>query len=195
MHLLYKSPRIGAVYNRQEDFPLYILSAEYGLVHCDEVRASYDRRMDSERAEKLAPLVAEVMRRYDWLVFFNAQTPLEYARCLEDALTRAGPPEIFNTDQGAQFTSQAFTTVLKTHAVAISMDGKGRWVDNVFVERLWRSVKYEDVYLHAYETPASLRAGLTGYFQFYTGRRRHRSRGRRTPDVVSFGTTGFGTAA
>ena len=114
---------------------------------------------------------------------------------LEDALTRAGPPEIFNTDPGAQFTSQAFTTVLKTHAVAISMDGKGRWVDNVFVERLWRSVKYEDVYLHAYETPASLRAGLTGYFQFYTGRRRHRSRGRRTPDVVSFGTTGFGTAA
>ena len=94
-----------------------------------------------------------------------------------------------------QFTSTAFTTVLKTHAVAISMDGKGRWVDNVFVERLWRSVKYEDVYLHAYETPASLRAGLTCYFQFYTGRRRHSSRGPRTPDVVYFGTTGFGTAA
>ena len=90
---------------------------------------------------------------------------------LEDALTHYGPPAIFNTDQGAQFTSQAFTAVLKAHAVAISMDGKGRWVDNVFVERLWRSVKYEDVYLHAYETPASLRAGLTGYFQFYNGPR------------------------
>ena len=114
---------------------------------------------------------------------------------LEAALTRYGPPEIFNTDQGAQFTSKAFTTVLKTHAVAISMDGKGRWVDNVFVERLWRSVKYEDVYLHAYDTPASLRAGLTCYFQFYNGRRRHRARGRRTPDVVYFGTIGFGTAA
>ena len=114
---------------------------------------------------------------------------------LEDALTRYGPPEIFNTDQGAQFTSKAFTTVLKAHAVAISMDGKGRWVDNVFVERLWRSVKYEDVYLHAYDTPASLRAGLTCYFQFYNGRRRHSSLGRRTPDVVYFGTTGFGTAA
>ena len=111
---------------------------------------------------------------------------------LEDALTRYGPPEIFNTDQGAQFTSTAFTTVLKTHAVAISMDGKGRWVDNVFVERLWRSVKYEDVYLHAYDTPAALRAGLTGYFQFYNGRRRHSSLGRRTPDVVYFGTTGRG---
>ena len=97
--------------------------------------------------------------------------------------------------QGAQFTSKAFTTVLKAHAVAISMDGKGRWVDNVFVERLWRRVKDEDVYLHAYDTPAALRAGLTGYFQFYTGRRRHSSLGRRTPDVVYFGATGFGTAA
>ena len=114
---------------------------------------------------------------------------------LEDALTRYGPPEIFNTDQGAQFTSKAFTTVLKAHAVAISMDGKGRWVDNVFVERFWRSVKDEDVYLHAYDTPAALRAGLTGYFQFYNGRRRHSSLGRWTPDVVYFGATGFGTAA
>ena len=114
---------------------------------------------------------------------------------LEDALTRYGTPEIFNTDQGAQFTSEAFTTVLKAHAVAISMDGKGRWVDNVFIERLWRSVKYEDVYLHAYETPASLRAGLNGYFQFYNGRRRHSSLGRRTPDVVYFEAAGFGAAA
>ena len=76
-----------------------------------------------------------------------------------------------------------------------SMWRKGRWVDNVFVERLWRSVKYEDVYLHAYETPASLRAGLTGSFQFYNGRRRHSSLGRRTPDVVYFDATSFGTAA
>ena len=114
-----------------------------------------------------------------------------YVEAPEDALTRYGPPEIFDTDQGAQFTSRAFTAVLKAHAMAISMDGKGRWVDNVFVERLWRSVKYEDVYLHAYETLTALRAGLTGYFQFYNGRRRH----RRTPDVVYFGATGFSTAA
>ena len=70
---------------------------------------------------------------------------------LEEALQRYGTPEIFNTDQGAQFTAEVFTRVLKDHEIAISMDGKGRWVDNVFVERLWRSVKYEDVYLHAYE--------------------------------------------
>ncbi len=71
---------------------------------------------------------------------------------LEEALQRFGAPDIFNTDQGSQFTSEAFTGVLNDHGIAISMDGKGRWVDNVFVERLWRSVKYEDVYLHAYET-------------------------------------------
>ena len=77
---------------------------------------------------------------------------------LEEALQRFEAPEIFNTDQGSQFTCEAFTDVLKDHAIAISMDGKGRWVDNVFVERLWRSVKYEDVYLRAYETPTELRA-------------------------------------
>jgi len=105
---------------------------------------------------------------------------------LEAALERFGPPEIFNTDQGAQFTSEAFTGVLKAHGIEISMDGKGRWVDNVFVERLWRSVKYEDVYLRAYETPAELRAGLTHYFAFYNARRRHSALDRRTPDAVYF---------
>jgi putative transposase len=105
---------------------------------------------------------------------------------LEEALERFGPPEIFNTDQGAQFTCESFTEVLKAHDIEISMDGKGRWVDNVFVERLWRSVKYEDVYLRAYETPVELRAGLTRYFDFYNARRRHSALDRRTPDAVYF---------
>ena len=105
---------------------------------------------------------------------------------LEEALQRHGAPEIFNTDQGAQFTSEAFTDVLKAHHISISMDGKGRWVDNVFVERLWRSVKYEDVYLRAYETPTELRAGLTRYFEFYNTRRRHTALDRRTPDAVYY---------
>ena len=95
-------------------------------------------------------------------------------------------PEIFNTDQGSQFTSEAFTDVLKDKGVAISMDGKGRWVDNVFVERLWRSVKYEDLYLRAYETPAQLRAGLGKYFEFYNTKRRHSALDRRTPDAVYY---------
>ena len=104
---------------------------------------------------------------------------------LERALTQ-GTPEIFNTDQGSQFTSKDFTDVLLDQEIAISMDGKGRWVDNVFVERLWRSVKYEDVFLRAYETPAELRAGLARYFDFYNIRRRHSALDRRTPDAVYY---------
>ena len=92
----------------------------------------------------------------------------------------------FNTDQGVQFTCDAFTRVLKDHDIDISMDGKGRWVDNVFVERLWRSVKYEDVYLRAYETPRQLREGLTRYFNFYNTERRHSALDGRTPDAVYF---------
>ena len=105
---------------------------------------------------------------------------------LEEALQRFGAPDIFNTDQGSQFTSEAFTGVLKDQGINISMDGKGRWVDNVFVERLWRSVKYEDVYLRAYETTTELRAGLARYFEFYNTKRRHSALDRRTPDAVYF---------
>ena len=129
----------------------------------------------------------------DWysrrVLAWRVSNTLDSAFCveaLEEALHRYGYPEIFNTDQGAQFTSEAFTGVLKAHDIEISMDGKGRWVDNVFVERLWRSVKYEDVYLRAYETPAALRAGLTRYFDFYNTRRRHSALDRRTPDAVYF---------
>ena len=106
---------------------------------------------------------------------------------LEEALARYGTPEIFNTDQGSQFTSADWTDVLKAHDIRISMDGKGRWIDNVFIERLWRSVKYEDVYLHAYEDGRQLQAGLTKYFHFYNERRLHQSHDYRTPDEVYFG--------
>ena len=105
---------------------------------------------------------------------------------LQEALTRCGSPEIFNTDQGSQFTAKAFTDVLKDNAISISMDGKGRWVDNVFVERLWRSVKYEDIYLHAYETPKQINQALTSYFGFYNTRRPHQALDQCTPDAVYF---------
>ena len=103
---------------------------------------------------------------------------------LEEALSRYECPDIFNTDQGAQFTSEAFTDTLKEAGIDISMDGKGRWIDNVFVERLWRSVKYEEVYLKAYETVAQARTGIGTYFQFYNSERRHQSMNRQTPDQV-----------
>jgi putative transposase len=112
----------------------------------------------------------------------------EFCReALEEALARYGTPEIFNTDQGSQFTSVEFLDVLKTRGIAISMDGKGAWRDNVFVERLWRSVKYEEVYLHAYETVSAARAGLARYLDFYNMRRPHRSLDGSTPDEFYFG--------
>ena len=104
--------------------------------------------------------------------------------CLEDALRLHGKPEIFNSDQGAQFTSAAFTGVLEREGIVISMDGRGRVFDNIFVERLWRNVKYEDVYLKGYATIGDLMVGLTTYFVFYNGERPHQSLGDQTPDVV-----------
>jgi putative transposase len=105
---------------------------------------------------------------------------------LQEAIARYGAPEIFNTDQGSQFTSAEFTGVLKEHGVRISMDGKGRWLDNVFVERLWRSVKYEEVYLHAYADIGQARSALTRYFATYNARRPHQALDGRTPDAVYF---------
>lgn len=104
--------------------------------------------------------------------------------CLEDALRVHGRPEVFNSDQGSQFTSNAFTGVLKRERIAISMDGRGRALDNIFVERLWRSVKYEDVYLQGYGTMGELTLGLARYFTFYNGERPHQSLGNRTPHEV-----------
>jgi putative transposase len=101
---------------------------------------------------------------------------------VEEAMEKFGKPDIFNTDQGSQFTSQAFTGLLKDNAIRISMDGKGAWRDNVFVERLWRSVKYEEVYLHAYDSVSAAKAGLDRYFRFYNSRRPHSSLDRQTPD-------------
>ena len=101
---------------------------------------------------------------------------------LEEALERYGAPEIFNTDQGSQFTSDAFTHVLKEAGVRISMDGKGRWTDNVMIERLWRSLKYECIYLHAFETGSEVRQGLKRWFDLYNTRRPHSSLDDKTPD-------------
>ncbi|MGC1379699.1 MAG: IS3 family transposase [Candidatus Baltobacteraceae bacterium] len=116
----------------------------------------------------------------------NTMTADFCVEALEEALVKFGAPEIFNTDQGSQFTGEDWTGTLKRAGVAISMDGKGRWIDNVFIERLWRSVKYEEVYLHAYTNGTEARAGLTRYFSLYNARRSHQSLDYRTPDEVYF---------
>ena len=116
---------------------------------------------------------------------------------LEEALARFGKPDIFNTDQGCQFTAAAFTGTLAAAGVRISMDGRGRWMDNVFIERLWRSLKYEDIYLKGYAGGREAKAGIASWITFYNGRRPHQALGNRTPMAVwRQGTTGpFGTAA
>lgn len=103
---------------------------------------------------------------------------------LEEAITRYGTPDIFNTDQGSQFTSLDFTDILSQNGIKISMDGRGRWMDNIFIERLWKTVKYEDIYLKAYNSIADVRQGLKVYFERYNSRRRHQGLNDRTPDEV-----------
>jgi putative transposase len=114
---------------------------------------------------------------------------------LKDARARCGRPERCNTEQAAQFTSATFTGDLKAHAITIRMDGKGRWVDHVCVARRWRTVKYEDIYLKAYETPRDRQRGLADYFRCYHTRRRHAALDRRTPDAAYFGELGMPKAA
>ncbi len=125
----------------------------------------------------------------DWstrkVLAWRVSNTMDVAFCVEalqEALARFGRPEIFNTDQGSQFTSADFTDVLRGAQVRISMDGRGRWMDNVFIERLWRSLKYECVYLHAFETGSELRAGLTRWISYYNTRRPHSTLGGRTPN-------------
>jgi putative transposase len=129
----------------------------------------------------------------DWfsrcVLSWSVSITMEAAFCvetLEDALARHGKPEIFNTDQGSQFTGAAFTGVLIKNRIAISMDGKGAWRDNVFVERLWRSVKYEEVYLRAYDTASEARASIGRYLDFYNCRRPHSSLDGSTPNHAYF---------
>jgi putative transposase len=105
---------------------------------------------------------------------------------LQEAILRYGPPEIFNTDQGSQFASIEFTSVLKSHGIRISMDGKGCWRDNVFVERLWRTIKYDEVYLKAYDSVSHAKSSLGQFITFYNSRRPHQTFAGKTPDMIYF---------
>ena len=116
----------------------------------------------------------------------NTLTADPCVEALEEAILKYGPPEIMNTDQGSQFTSSAFISVLEQNGIKISMDGKGCWRDNVFVERLWKSVKYEEVYLHGYETVSAARQAMSRYFDFYNRRRPHSTLDGKTPDMAYF---------
>jgi putative transposase len=131
----------------------------------------------------------------DWasrmVLSWRLSNTLDSAFCVEaaeEAIAKYGCPDIFNTDQGSQFTADAFTDSLRSRDISISMDGKGRWRDNVFIERLWKSVKYEDIYLKAYGSMVEVKKGLTDYFTFYNQKRWHQSLDRKTPAMVYFST-------
>lgn len=142
-------------------------------------------------AQGFAYLVAIMDWHSRYVLAWQVSTNLESGFCvdtLERALAKYPTPEIFNTDQGSQFTSQPWGTALETADIRISMDGKGRFLDNIFVERLWRTVKYEDIYIKRYETVPELKSGLNAYFQQYNHQRLHQALGYKTPAQVYFQT-------
>ena len=150
--------------------------------------ATYYKRCSAEHLLYLVAILDVASRKVLSFRVSNTMTPDFCVEALEEAIARFGAPEIMNTDQGSQFTSAAWTDVLKAEDTSISMDGKGRWIDNVFIERLWRSVKYEDVYLRSYENGREVQAGLTRYFDFYNRERIHQSHEYQTPDEIYFAT-------
>jgi len=184
---LYQKPRLSAPHPDHKIYPYLLRGVEISRAnHCWAADITY-----LPMAKGFCYLVAIM----DWasrrVMAWRLSNTLDASFCteaLEDAIRKYGKPEIFNTDQGSQFTSGAFIEILDTHGVNISMDSRGRWIDNVFIERLWRSVKYEEVYLKAYGSLTEARRGLAAYFEFYNQKRRHQGLDDRTPDEVYWST-------
>jgi putative transposase len=184
---LYKKPRLSKPHPDHKVYPYLLRGME--ITRANHVWAADITYLPMARG--FCYLVAIM----DWasrkVLAWRLSNTLDASFCVEavqEAITRYGVPDIFNTDQGSQFTSDAFIGILESHSIDISMDGKGRWMDNVFIERLWWSVKYQDVYLKAYGSIAEARKGLREYFAFYNTQRRHQSLDRRTPDDVYWST-------
>lgn len=184
---LYQKPRLSKPHPDHKIYPYLLRGLE--ISRANQVWATDITYLPM--AKGFCYLVAII----DWasrrVLAWRLSNTLDASFCtdaLEEAIMKYGIPEIFNSDQGSQFTSEAFTGILTANGIKISMDGRGRWMDNVFVERLWRSVKYEDVYLKAYESIAETRRGLREYFEFYNSRRYHQGLDRRTPDDVYWST-------
>jgi putative transposase len=158
----------------------------------DEIHIAYpfygSRKIRNELLAKgFCYLVAVMDRASRMALSWRLSNTLDGSFCvdaLEEAIAKYGCPEIFNTDQGSQFTAEAFTGPLRSNGIAISMDGKDRWMDNVLIERLWKSLKYEDIYLKPYASMAEMKEGLAAYFGFYNERRWHQNFDRKTPAMV-----------
>src|SRR5467141_651299 len=191
---LYRRPRTTKPEPGHKIFPYLLRGME--ITRPNQVWAMDITYIPMERGFVYLAVVLDWFSRR--VLSWRLSITMEAAFCvetLEDALARHGRPDIFNTDQGSQFTGAAFTGVLADNKIAISMDGKGAWRDNVFVERLWRSVKYEEVYLRAYENVSEARASIGRYLDFYNGRRPHSSLDGTTPDQAYFTSLPFRLAA
>jgi putative transposase len=182
---LYRRPRMTKPEPGHKIYPYLLRGVE--ITQPNQVWAMNITYIPMERGFVYLAVVLDWFSRR--VLSWSVSTTMEAAFCvetLEDALARHGKPEIFNTDRGSQFTGAAFTGVLIKNGIAISMDGKGAWRDNVFVERLWRSVKYEEVYLRAYDTASEARASIGRHLDFYNRRRPHSSLDGTTPDHAYF---------
>lgn len=185
LEAIYPKPNLSRRNNEDSIYP-YLLR-DLAVTHANQVWASDITYIRTVNGFVYLTVIQDWFSRK--VLSWRLSNTLDSAFCveaLEEALRHHGPPEIFNTDQGSQYTSAAFTRVLLDHGVRISMDGKGRALDNVFVERLWRSVKYEDIYIKAYETMMEVKIGLRAYFVFYNETRVHQGLAYRTPDDVYF---------
>jgi len=188
LEAIYAQPRLSASGKAHKRYP-YLLK-DVGIDHPDQVWSADITYLRRRGGFLYLTAVLDWHSRY--VLSWELSRSLEgefCVRALEEALSR-GHPEIFNTDQGVQFTSEAFTSVLEARGIAISMDGRGRAFDNIFSERLWRTVKYEETFLRDYADEAEARRGLAAYFRFYNGERLHQALHYRTPAAVYGGRSG-----
>jgi len=184
---LYRKPRLSAPHPEHKLYPYLLRNME--ITRANQVWAADITYIPMARGFcYLVAIMDWASRRVLSWRLSNTMSVSFCTEALEEAIIRFGKPDIFNTDQGSQFTSEAFTGILNRNGIRISMDGKGRWMDNVFIERLWWSVKYEEVYLKAYCSIVEARREIGNYFELYNYRRRHQSLDRRTPDVVYWTT-------
>jgi putative transposase len=182
LEAIYPKPKLSAAGRGHRIYP-YLLR-NVAIERPDQVWSTDITYVPLARGFMYLAAIIDWYSRY--VLAWRLSNTLDGSFCLdmlEEALSR-GQPEVFNTDQGVQFTAQAWTSRLETAGVAVSMDGRGRCLDNVFVERLWRSVKYEDIYIHRYEAVPQLQQGLGRYFPYYNEERFHQSLDYRTPAVV-----------
>jgi putative transposase len=182
LEAVYPKPKLSAPGQGHKVFPYLLRGVKIDRV--DQVWSTDITYLPLPSGFMYLAAVIDWYSRY--VLAWRLSNTLDGSFCLDmlDEALRRGKPEVFNTDQGVQFTAEAFTGRLLSAGVAVSMDGRGRCLDNVFVERLWRSVKYEDVYLKGYETVPQLQEGLGCYFPFYNQERPHQSLGYRTPEAV-----------